>query len=168
MSRSRVAVCLSTVAVTVLVPGVAGAQQPASPATITAIGTATIKPEPVNRRSNESIRRAVRDAQADVVPRALADARTRAQRLAAAANLTLGPLQSVSDVPPSPFGPFGPFGEGGTFGPGRFCGTVPRFRTRRLANGRIRRVRVGTRRLCRTPSQVVGTVSLTYAVSSAT
>ena len=171
MSRPRLAVCLSLASLALL-PGVAAAQQPApqpqpqpQPQTLVAVGSASAEPTPANRRSDASILQAVREAQAEVVPRAVADGRARAQRLAAAAGVTLGALQTISEVPQGPFGPFGSFGETGTFGPGRFCGTVSRFRTRRLSNGRVRRVRIGTRRICRVPDQVIGTVSLTFAVS---
>ncbi|MDQ3630666.1 MAG: hypothetical protein M3417_05200 [Actinomycetota bacterium] len=54
------------------------------------------------------------------------------------------PLVAIADQPPSPFGGFNLFGVDGTFGPGRYCGNVPRFKITRLANGSRRRTRIGT------------------------
>lgn len=145
-------------------PTAAAAQQPAATPVLSSAGTGTVKPEPRDRTSNASIARAVRVAQEGAVPLAVADARARAQRLALAAGLTLGPLQAIGDTP-TPYGGFGPYGETGTFGPGRYCGTVSRFRTRRLANGQVRRIRIGSRRTCRVPNRIVANVTLTFATS---
>jgi hypothetical protein len=75
----------------------------------------------------------------------------------------LGALVAIGDQGALPYGPFGSYGAEGTFGPGRFCGNVPRYRTTRLANGRVRRTRIGTRRTCRIPSRVGTTVSVVFA-----
>jgi hypothetical protein len=163
MSRSLVVLPVLAAGLVAGIPGVASGQAPAPSPEITAIGRASVEPRPVDRRSEASIAKAVRDAQAASVPLALADGRARAQRLAAAAGLTLGALKTISDVPPSPFGPYGDgYGAEGTFGPGRYCGTVNRYRTRRLSGGRFRRVRIGSRRVCRVPRQITGTVSISF------
>jgi hypothetical protein len=133
--------------------------------TITATGTAQVRPEPENRRNNASIRAAVREANERALPRAIANARARAAELATAAGVTLGPLLSISDAP-LPGYPFAFSPQNGTFGNGRFCGRVPNFRTV-VRNGVRRRVRArGTRRICRVPPQVNASVTLTFAVTS--
>lgn len=143
----------------------AGAQQPPapspSPSTVTAIGTAQLSPEPEDRNDNDAIRRAVAAARTEAVPLALKAARSRAVDLAFASGLNVGQTLTVAETP-SPF--FGPYPqEQGTFGPGRFCGNVPRYRIQRAASGRIvKRTRIGTRRLCRVP-RVVVSVTVTYA-----
>jgi uncharacterized protein YggE len=140
----------------------AAAQQPAT--TLTASGSAQVKPEPQNRRSEASIRRAVDAANAEALPKAVADARGKAADLAAAAGLRLGPLVSISDAPANGF-PFY-FPQNGTFGNGRFCGAVRNRRTV-VRNGVPRRVPArGTHRVCRVPSQVVTSVSLTFSVTA--
>ena len=102
----------------------AGALAQASPPTLTASGTATEVPDPDNRRSETSIRAAVEAAEADALPRAVAEARTHATALAAAAGLTLGALISISDAPQTPYFSF--YGSLGTFPNGRYCGQVRR------------------------------------------
>jgi len=156
---SLVALTLSAAA---LPAAEAGAQAPAS-GTIVAIGSASVTPTPGDRKSDASISKAVVAAQAAALPLAIRAARARAQVLATESGLTLGPLVGIADEAPSPFGGFGPFGTDGTFGPGRYCGTVSRFRTVRLPNGSFRRTRLGTRRLCRIPNRVGTTVAVTYA-----
>lgn len=145
----------------------ASGQAPAAagPGTITATGTATVKPTPADAHSSDSIAAAVKAAKAKALPRAITDARFRGQKLADAAGLKIGALISIADSEQSVyFGGsfFGPFGVDGTFGPGKFCGNVPQFKTTHLANGRITRKRIGTHRICRVP-QVVETVSVTFA-----
>ena len=165
MSR-RTPLVLAALAVTAagLPAASAGAQAPA-PGTVSASGSAFVEPEPENRRSNESIARAVEQAQEEALPLAIRAARERAGALATQSGLVLGALIAVGDAGPSPFGYYGPFGAEGTFGPGRYCGNVPRYRTTRLANGRVRRTRIGTRRTCRIPSAVGTTVSVVFAVA---
>lgn len=143
-------------------PAAAGAQAPA-PATVEAYGTGAVKPAPKDEKSNTSIAASVQVALDKALPRAVADARAQAQELARAAGLTLGALTAVSnESQPSPF--FSPFGQEGTFGPGRFCGTVrtPRYRT---VDGKRVRVGTRTRRTCRVPATVTRTVKLTYSAS---
>jgi hypothetical protein len=151
---------LIATALLLLTAPAAGAQQ-----TITSTGVAQVRPEPQDRRSNASIRAAVEQAEEQALPRAIANARIHAAELAQAAGVTLGPLLSISDAPQFGY-PFGYPGQTGTFGNGRFCGRVPRFRTV-VRNGVRRRVRApGTRRVCRVPPQVSASVSLTFAVAT--
>ena len=163
MPRSPLVPCVLALALFALLPGIANAQGPAGSQTLTATGRATVEPEPEDRTSNASIRAAVQAAQVAALPAAIAQGRVRAQRLADAASLTLGPLQAIADAPPSPFG--ADYGTEGTFGPGQFCGRVRRYRTRRLSSGRIKRVIVGSRRTCRVPTRVSAVVILTYGVT---
>lgn len=145
----------------VLGPQAASADAP--PPTVTATGTGEVKPTPANRRSESSIRQAVELARQQALPLAFADARRRAVEFGYAANLYVGGLLSVDDPAPSPF-----FYDAsrGTFGQGRFCGTVSRYRFVRNAQGRIvSRKRIGSRRVCRVPSRVTASVSVTYAAS---
>ncbi len=146
-----------------IVTGTAAAQAPASPGpgTLTAIGTASVKPTPDDANSNDSIAAAVREAKRTAIPSAVADARNRAVLLAAAAGLKLGALIGIADVASSPF--FGGFGQDGTFGPSRFCGMVSRFRTTRSKTGVVRRRRVGRTRRCRVPDRIIATEAVTFA-----
>lgn len=153
----------AVLAIAVAAPATATAQAPAPAAgTVVAGGNGTVTPKPGDRTSNDSIAKAVAEAQAAALPLAIRNARARAKVLAEESGLTLGALTGIADN--SPFF-FGPFGENGTFGPGRFCGNVGRFRTTRLASGRVMRTRIGTRRQCRVPSRIVTTVTLTFATS---
>ena len=148
-------------------PAAAEAQS-ASPQTVTAVGTGEVRPTPSDRDDNEAIRRAVAAARQEAVPVALASARRRAVELGYASGLHVGGTLAISESQ-SPFsGPFyGPFpSDQGTFGPGRYCGRVPRYRTRRNASGRIvSRTRIGSRRVCRIPSRIFVSLSVTYAAA---
>lgn len=161
--RAPLILAVLTASVAVAPIARAVAQSPAAAGTISAIGTASVAPTPVDRNSDASIAKAVRDAQAKALPLAIQAGRARAQTLATQSGLGLGALVGIADQPPSPFGGFGAFGIDGTFGPGRYCGVVPRFRRTRLADGRVRRTRIGSRRQCRFPGRVGTTVSVTYA-----
>ena len=139
----------------------AAAQQPAAKSVqVLGVGEADVKPS--NRRSNASIQRAVDRAEAAALPRAFRAAGERAAELARLSGLTLGEIIAVSDVPASPYGPFG-FGFEGTFGPGRWCGTIRRSVLRRV-DGRRRRV-TRTRRVCHFPPEVYVSLTVTYAAS---
>jgi hypothetical protein len=165
-SRLPVILALALVAAALAaVPAVA--QAPAATPTITAIATAQVKVVPTDRNSNDAIAKAVKAAVEQATPKAIAAGRERGAELAAAAGLTLGRLLSVADTPASPFGPFyGPYGQQGTFGPGRYCGNVPRFKVKRNAQGRVvSRKRVGTRRTCRVPASVSASVTMTFEAS---
>lgn len=147
--------------------GPAAAQQPTvqtpAPNTVSAIGTARVKPEPNDRKSNDSIKRAVKVARQQAIPKALADGRERAANLAALAGLPLGALISVGETAPSPFGYFGPYGDDGTFGPGRYCGTIRTSVFRTDAQGRRQRVGSRARRTCRIPPYVTASLTVVYA-----
>jgi len=141
----------------------------ASESTITATGTAFVRPVPTDRTSNDSIAAAVREAKKKLLPMAVTAARARAVQIGQATGLSVGAVQSVTDSPFSPFfgGPFGPFGEEGTFGPGKFCGTVGRFKFTRRDGRIVGRRRVGSRRVCRVPSRISTALTVTYAASPA-
>jgi hypothetical protein len=135
------------------------AQQP----TLTANGSGQAKPAPEDRHSDASIRAAVDAANVAALPKAIADARAHAARLATAAGMTLGPLLSIADTPSNGY-PFY-YGQNGTFGNGHFCGKVRNTKTV-VRNGVRRRVAAkGTHRTCRVPAEVYAAVSLTFSVS---
>ncbi|MCW2982893.1 MAG: hypothetical protein JWR63_463 [Conexibacter sp.] len=141
--------------------------QDAAPRTVVAAGTGTIKVTPKDAKDNASIVAAVAAAQTKALPAALKDAQDQAGQLAAAAGLTLGQLLSISNQA-SPqggifYGPYYP--TTGTFGPGKFCGTV---RTRSVTIGKDGKRHVGkahTHRTCRVPQVVQRSVQLTYAIA---
>jgi uncharacterized protein YggE len=164
---SRLPVILALAAPAALAAVPAAAQAPAPAPTITAIAVGQVKVEPSDRTSNDAIAKAVKAAVERATPKAIAAGRERGAELAAAAGLTLGRLVSVADTPSTPFGPFyGPYGQQGTFGPGRYCGNVPRFKLKRNAQGRVvSRKRVGTRRTCRIPASVSASVTMTFEAS---
>jgi Protein of unknown function (DUF541) len=161
MSRSRCLLVASTIAV--LVPASASAQAPAPDRTIQATGIASVRVEaPTDRTHEAPIREAVEAAEAKALPRALAEARSKAADLARLSDLTVGAIVSVSDTPSSPYGPFGFYG---TFGPDRFCGTVRTPVFKRGKDGKRHRVGTRTRHTCRVPPFVTSTVSVTFAAT---
>ena len=164
MSRRTPLVLAALALSAAALPAASASAQAPEPGTVTATGSAFVRPTPEDRRSNESIARAVEEAQADALPLAIRAAREQAQALASGSGLVLGALVGISDGS-SPFGYPGPFGADGTFGPGRYCGNVRRYRTTRLANGRVRRTRIGTRRTCRIPSRIGATVRVVFAAT---
>ena len=142
-------------------PPAAGAQQPP---TLTAEGSAQVKPEPRNRRDNASIKKAVEAAEAEAQPKAIAAARAHAAELAAAAGVTLGRLVGIADAPLAGY-PFIYTPQYGTFGNGRFCGQVRNTRTV-VRNGVRRRVATkGKHKVCRVPPQVTASVSMTFSIT---
>jgi hypothetical protein len=162
MSRSRTCL-IASVVVSVLSASTAQAQSPAPDRTVAAQGAASVKVVAPKDRTHEGpIREAVEAAEAKALPRAIAEARSKAAELARLSGLTLGPIVAISDGPSSPYGPF--FGFYGTFGPDRFCGTVRTsvFRTDKTTG---KRVRVGSRsrHTCRVPPTVTSTVTVTFA-----
>ena len=147
----------------------AGAQNEALPAgTLTVVGSGEAGVTPKDRKSNASIAAAVDAARKQALPLAVGNARGRAVTLASVSGLTLGPLLAVAETsPPIGFAYFpGPYGEGGTFGPGRYCGTVTRSTFTTNAAGV--RTRTGTRRTrtCRVPRTVTRAVTMTFAAST--
>jgi hypothetical protein len=157
---------LATVAATALLVSAADAQAPpAKSVTTIGIGTASVTPK--DRKSNASIKDAVEAADAAARPKAIASARERATELAQAAGLTLGAITSVSEAPSFPYyGPFGaPYGLQGTFGPGKFCGTIRSAHLKRDRNGRTRRVLGKRHRVCRFPHTLNVSLTVTFAAS---
>lgn len=132
---------------------------------IAAIAAARVK---VNRhlpRNDAAIRAGVERARQRALPMAIANARTQAQRLATAAGVTLGQILVIEEMVPPHFGHWA-YGTDGTFGPGRFCGTVTTRRFKRLPSGR--RVPTGkprSRFTCRIPNEVQHTLKVTFAVT---
>jgi uncharacterized protein YggE len=125
---------------------------------LVADGGASAPVRPRDRRSSASIRRAMDAARTAAGPVALAQARADADRLAHAAGIPLGALFSIAEVR-QPFD----YPGAGSFGPGRFCGTIRRSIFRRdPATGRPRIVRrVSERRCYFSPTLSVG-LRVTY------
>lgn len=160
---ARCLVAAILIAALLLVPiGVAQAAD----ATITATGSAQVKPKPADRKSEASIAKAVEAAEDKALPVAIAEAKDYAAKLAKAAGIRLGALLSVANAP-APGYPFGPFlQQNGTFGNGKFCGKVRNTKLVKLENGARRRVALkGTHKVCRVPFSVSASVSLTFAVA---
>lgn len=138
---------------------------PAGGATVTAIGSAAIPVRRPVELNDATIAAAVHAARDAAGPKAVVKAREEAERLAASLGLRLGALQSISEESSSPF--FFVGAADGTFGMGRYCGTIRRrvMRTtksgRRVPTGKIR-----SRHLCRVPPSVTSSVSATYLVTA--
>jgi uncharacterized protein YggE len=137
---------------------------PAAAEEVKAIGTAQVQVKPDDAKSNASIRAAIAEARATVLPLALADARTRAQSLASGSGLTLGDVQAVEEYPDPRF--YGGSQDTGAFGPGEFCGTTVRTVRHRTRSGKLVRRRVRTRR-CFFPRALLASVEVTYNASRA-
>jgi uncharacterized protein DUF541 len=160
MSRSRCLLVASTVAV--MLPASAHAQTPGPDRTVEATGVASVKVKAPSDRTHEApIRAAVEAAEEKALPRAVAEARSKAADLAKLSGLTLGAIVSISDTGPSPYGPF----FYGTFGPDRFCGTIRTPVYKRGKDGKRHRVGTRTRHTCRVPPTVTSTVSVTFAAT---
>jgi hypothetical protein len=160
MCRSRCLLVASTVAV--LLPASAQAQTPGPDRTIQATGVASVKVKAPSDRTHEApIRAAVEAAEEKALPRAVAEARSRATDLAKLSGLTLGAIVSISDAGSSPYGPF----FYGTFGPDRFCGTIRTSVFKRGKDGKRHRVGTRTRHTCRVPPTVTSTISVTFAAT---
>jgi len=172
MSRIRTARAAGAVVIASLACATpAAAQAPPAPpplTTVTVSGSGIVKPTPLNRKSNASIAKAVRDAKAAATPLAIADGRARAANLATQTGMVLGQLIAVTEGGSAPFGFFGPFyGQEGTFGPGKFCGTVRTPIYRKAADGKRKRVGFRTRHTCRVPPQVSASLGMTFATTAA-
>jgi hypothetical protein len=116
--------------------------------------------------SNESIAAAVEAAEAAASPRALADGVARAARLAQLSGMKLGSLLAIAEGAPSPFGFYGPYGQEGTFGPGRFCGTIRSSTLVKTKSGKRKRI-THTRQGCRVPREVAQSLTMTFAATAA-
>jgi uncharacterized protein DUF541 len=162
MSRSRRRCLIASLAVSVLCASTAQAQSPAPDRTVAAQGAASVTViKPKDRTHEGPIHAAVEAAEAKALPRAIADARSKAAELARLSGLTLGPIVAISDGPTSPYGPY--IGFFSRFGPDRFCGTVRTtvFKTDKATG---KRKRVGTRsHTCQIPPTVVSTVTVTFS-----
>jgi len=158
---------LATVAAAALlgVPAADAQAPPAKSVTTIGIGSASVKPK--DRKDNASIKEAVEAADAAARPKAISQARDRATELAQAAGLTLGGITSVSEASSFPYyGPFGaPYGLQGTFGPGKFCGTIRSSHIKRDSNGHVHRVLGKRHRVCRFPSTLNVSLTVTFAAS---
>ena len=140
----------------------APAAQAQTPATLSATGLAQEKVTPEDAKSETSIREALEAARAKALPRAITDAKRRAQELATAGGVTLGTLVVITDGGQA--NAFGPYVYG-AFGPNRYCGNVANYKTV-TRNGRRQRVRVkGTHRVCRFPRQIYATAGVTFTVA---
>jgi hypothetical protein len=116
------------------------------PPGVTAIGFASAKVDATNHDSEGTIRRAVEAANVKARPRAFADARRKAQELAAVAGMKLGAVWAVDVDPNVPY-----WGAGialGTFGIDEYCGTVGRGKKRHHA--------------CRAPKKVNFYLTVTF------
>ncbi len=144
----------------------AGAQAPPAKS-VTTIGVGSASVTPKDRKSNASIKEAVEAADASARPKAITAARERATELAQAAGLTLGGITSVSEASNFPYyGPFGvPYALQGSFGPGKYCGTVRSAHLKRDSNGRLHRVLGKRHRICRIPPTVSVSLTVTFAAS---
>ncbi len=133
------------------------------PHTLTVTGTAQVKPKPRDRSSNASIAKAVAVARRKAIPLAVGNGRGRAATLARATGATLVELVATSTSSPSAPYYFGPYyGEDGTFGPGKYCGTVRSAIFRTGADGRRKVVGTRKRHTCRVPSQVSVSLAMTW------
>jgi Protein of unknown function (DUF541) len=161
MCRSRCLLVASMVAV-LLLPASALAQTPGPERTIEATGVASVKVKAPSDRTHEApIRAAVEAAEEKALPRAVAEARSKATELAKLSGMTLGAVVSISDAGVSPYGPF----FYGTFGPDRFCGTIRTAVFKRGKDGKRHRVGTRTRHTCRVPPTVTSTVTVTFAAT---
>ena len=134
--------------------------------TVTAIASASVRVVRPAHLSSATIGRAVEAARAKSAPAAVANAREEATRLAAAAGLTLGELQSVAEQAASPYGPFSGYGLDGTFGPGKYCGTIRTAIFKTDANGRrVFQHRFRSHFGCRVPSTATTTIAATFAAA---
>jgi hypothetical protein len=125
---------------------------------VVASGTSSVDVR-ARRRTSPSIRAAMTRAQLAADPIALAAARRSAAGAAGAARLPLGSVFAVAEEPRQPF-----TSDilSGTFGPGRFCGTVRRVRAGvDPATGRRRIVREPRVRRCYVPD-VSSVIRVTY------
>ena len=130
------------------------------PYTVIARGVASAPVSRPWRQTNASFDRAVRNARAKAMPRAIAHAREEAKRIAAATGLVLGhAIGAARDSAPG--GYWDP--DAGQFGPGIWCGRIyVGQRTVTGSDGKTRRIgryRDG----CKAPKQATARVSLTFA-----
>ena len=124
-----------------------GPAAPAPDGTIVATGMASSPVDARPRDGEFAIRRAVAAAASAAIPAAVQAARQRAQVIATAAGLRVGPARAVTDQVGGSFWQTMP----GTFGTDRYCGVVGR-------RGKPKR------RTCRVPEDASAVVTVTFAV----
>jgi hypothetical protein len=116
---------------------------------------------PKNRHSNSSIAAAYDAAERASVSKAIAAAHDNALQYAAAAGLTLGSVESVSDATGGGYYFGGPPPFYGPFGPGKFCGRIQTPVFKKVKNHRrVARFRRVYR--CIVPSFASLTLTVTY------
>jgi uncharacterized protein DUF541 len=146
----------------------ASAQESAPSVTAIGVAQVTVLKRPTVVMNNASIARAVKAAGIQAIPLAIADARARAGRIAAAAGLVLGPIVSVSEQA-SPYAPYGPITFSplvtAAFGPGQYCRTVMRPIVRTDASGRRRVVRRVPQRQCTIPPFASVALAATFSAA---
>jgi hypothetical protein len=140
------------------------AQTTSTAQTITATGFGQARVRPVNRHNNASIAAAYDKARQVAIGLALSQAQEYAAEYAQGTGMTLGSPIAVSDETTNQFA-YGIGINGGTFGPGKFCGTerVPVFKK---VNGKRKLVRLKKEHRCITPSYAYATLVVTYSASS--
>jgi hypothetical protein len=126
---------------------------------IVAAGVAEAAVRPRDRRSSASIRGALARARIAAAPLALREAQADGASAAAAIGRPLGVLFAIAEIrrPQQDLS-----WTLGSFGPGRYCGTVSRGIYRRDASGRRRLVRRVTERRCFYPLQIDVALRVTY------
>jgi hypothetical protein len=131
------------------------------PPGVTAVGVGTVDVAATNRDSEARIRRAVRLATDRARPRAIADAKRKAQQIAAAAGMRLGAIWAAGQEPNVPY--WGTGVEQGTFGGNRYCGRA-RVHVGYRINSAGRRVRrYALRHTCRAPREATVYLTVTFA-----
>jgi hypothetical protein len=161
----RIAPSLTTLLLAVAPAGSLAQEPAAPPQTVTAFASAAVAVVHPKHLTNATVSRSVLAARTKAGPAAVLNARREATRLAAAAGLTLGALESVAEQPPSPFVPYGgAIGIDGTFGPGKFCGRIRTPVFKRDKHGRnVFQQRFHSHFGCRVPGNVTITVSATFS-----
>jgi hypothetical protein len=131
------------------------------PPGVTAIGSAGARVDAEDGDAQAKIRRAVERANERARPRAFADARRKAEAIAAAAGLRLGAVWSVGQDPNVPYPGSGV--NQGTFGGNDYCGRRRSSAgvTTRPDGRRVRRYR--WRHVCDAPREVHVYLSVTFA-----
>jgi len=151
----------ATVAVTFATAQTSAAAPTGRAIVASGVGEANVRPR--NRRSSASIRAALQSARIAATPEALGKARADAAALAAAAGQPLGALFAIAEIrrPQQDFS-----WSLGSFGTGRYCGTVRRGIYRRdPASGRRRLVRRVTQRRCFYPFALDVALRVTFLPS---
>lgn len=165
--RWQIGLATAAAAALLAVPAADAQAPPAKSVTTIGIGTASVTPK--DRKDNAAIKEAVDAADAAARPKAIASARERATELAQAAGLTLGGITSVSEASQVPYyyGPFGspPYALQGTFGPGKYCDNIRTSHLKRDSKGHVRRVLGKRHRVCRFPSTLSVSLTVTFAAS---